>query len=214
MNIRKADNMNKKSFFLLLAMLTLNLTACSDSAEEAQQMTTAAPNNYTAVSTDTTVSGEVTAIAGNYVTLALGTVEENKDDNSDNNNSDDKSGDNSDMKSDFPDAPNNDGSGTPPEMPDGNMPSGDMPTGDMPTGDMPEMPSGDFSAPDGAGFGKGGRKSASITKSGEESSYIIPVGMTIDGLSGRSSDYSGITVGTILTLTVSEDGTVRAASAE
>lgn len=191
MNIRKADNMNKKSFFLLLAMLTLNLTACSDSAEEAQQMTTADPNNYTAVSTDTTVSGEVTAIAGNYVTLALGTVEENKDDNSDNNTSDDKSGDNSDMKSDFPDAPNNDGSGTP-----------------------PEMPSGDFSAPDGAGFGKGGRKSASITKSGEESSYMIPVGMTIDGLSGRSSDYSGITVGTILTLTVSEDGTVRAASAE
>lgn len=193
MNIRKADNMNKKSFFLLLALLTLNLTACSDSAEETQQITTAAPNNYTAVSTDTTVSGEVTAIAGNYVTLALGTVEENKDD-SDNSNSDDKSDGNYDMPSDLPDAPNNDGNGTPPEM--------------------PEMPSGDMNAPDGAGFGKGGRKSASITKSGEESSYIIPVGMTIDGLSGRSSNYSGITVGTILTLTVSEDGTVRAASAE
>lgn len=203
MNIRKADNMNKKSFFLLLALLTLNLTACSDSAEEPQQITTAAPNNYTAVSTDTTVSGEVTAIAGNYVTLALGTVEENKDD-SDNSNSDDKSDGNYDMPSDLPDAPNNDGNGTPPEMPDGNMPSGDM----------PEMPSGDMNAPDGAGFGRGGRKSASITKSGEESSYMIPVGMTIAGLSGRSSDYSGITVGTILTLTVSEDGTVRAASAE
>ncbi len=203
MNIRKADNMNKKSFFLLLALLTLNLTACSDSAEENQQITTAAPNNYTAVSTDTTVSGEVTAIAGNYVTLALGTVEENKDD-SDNSNSDDKSDGNYDMPSELPDAPNNDGNGTPPEMPDGNMPSGDM----------PEMPSGDMNAPDGAGFGRGGRKSASITKSGEESSYMIPVGMTIAGLSGRSSDYSGITVGTILTLTVSEDGTVRAASAE
>ena len=200
MNIRKADNMNKKSFVLLLALLTLNLTACSDSAEETQQITTAAPNNYTAVSTDTTVSGVVTAIAGNYVTLALGTVEENKDD-SDNSNYD--------MPSDLPDAPNNDGNGTPPEMPDGNMPSGDMPSGDM-----PEMPSGDMNAPDGAGFGRGGRKSASITKSGEESSYMIPVGMTIAGLSGRSSDYSGITVGTILTLTVSEDGTVRAASAE
>lgn len=203
MNIRKADNMNKKSFFLLLALLTLNLTACSDSAEETQQITTAAHNNYTAVSTDTTVSGEVTAIAGNYVTLALGTVEENKDD-SDNSNSDDKSDGNYDMPSDLPDAPNNDGNGAPPEMPDGNMPSGDM----------PEMPSGDMNAPDGAGFGRGGRKSASITKSGEESSYMIPVGMTIAGLSGRSSDYSGITVGTILTLTVSEDGTVRAASAE
>ena len=203
MNIRKADNMNKKSFFLLLALLTLNLTACSDSAEETQQITTAAPNNYTAVSTDTTVSGEVTAIAGNYVTLALGTVEENKDD-SDNSNSDDKSDGNYDMPSDLPDAPNNDGNGTPPEMPDGNMPSGDM----------PEMSSGNMNAPDGAGFGRGGRKSASITKSGEESSYMIPVGMTIAGLSGRSSDYSGITVGTILTLTVSEDGTVRAASAE
>ena len=203
MNIRKADNMNKKSFFLLLALLTLNLTACSDSAEENQQITTAAPNNYTAVSTDTTVSGEVTAIAGNYVTLALGTVEDNKDD-SDHSNSDDQSDGNYDMPSDLPDAPNNDGNGTPPEMPDGNMPSGDM----------PEMPSGDMNAPDGAGFGRGGRKSASITKSGEESSYMIPVGMTIAGLSGRSSDYSGITVGTILTLTVSEDGTVRAASAE
>ena len=112
MNIRKADNMNKKSFFLLLALLTLNLTACSDSAEETQQITTAAPNNYTAVSTDTTVSGEVTAIAGNYVTLALGTVEENKDD-SDNSNSDDKSDGNYDMPSDLPDAPNNDGNGTP-----------------------------------------------------------------------------------------------------
>ena len=200
MNIRKADNMNKKSFFLLLALLTLNLTACSDSAEETQQITTAAPNNYTAVSTDTTVSGEVTAIAGNYVTLALGTVEENKDD-SDNSNSDDKSDGNYDMPSDLPDAPINDGNGTPP---DGNMPSGDM----------PEMPSGDMNAPDGAGFGRGGRKSASITKSGEESSYMIPVGMTIAGLSGHSSDYSGITVRTILTLTVSEDGTVRAASAE
>ena len=200
MNIRKADNMNKKSFFLLLALQTLNLTACSDSAEETQQITTAAPNNYTTVSTDTTVSGEVTAIAGNYVTLALGTVEENKDD-SDNSNSDDKSDGNYDMPSDLPDAPNNDGNGTPPEMPDGNMPSGDMPSGDM-------------NAPDGAGFGRGGRKSASITKSGEESSYMIPVGMTIAGLSGRSTDYSGITVGTILTLTVSEDGTVRAASAE
>lgn len=203
MNIRKADNMNKKSFFLLLALLTLNLTACSDSAEETQQITTAAPNNYTAVSTDTTVSGEVTAIAGNYVTLALGTVEENKDD-SDNSHSDDKSDGNYDMPSDLPDAPNNDGNGTPPEMPGGNMPSGDM----------PEMPSGDMNAPDGAGFGRGGRKSASITKSGEKSSYMIPVGMTIAGLSGRSSDYSGITIGTILTLTVSEDGTVRAASAE
>lgn len=203
MNIRKADNMNKKSFFLLLALLTLNLTACSDSAEETQQITTAAPNNYTAVSTDTTVSGEVTAIAGNYVTLALGTVEENKDD-SDNSNSDDKSDGNYDMPSDLHDAPNNDGNGTPPEMPDGNMPSGDM----------PEMPSGDMNAPDGAGFGRGGRKNASITKSGEESSYMIPVGMTIAGLSGHSSDYSGITVGTLLTLTVSEDGTVRAASAE
>ena len=208
MNIRKADNMNKKSFFLLLALLTLNLTACSDSAEENQQITTAAPNNYTAVSTDTPVSGEFTAFAGNYFTLALVPGEENKDD-SDNSNSDDKSDGNYDMPSDLPDAPNNDGNGTPPEMSDGNMPSGDMPSGDM-----PEMPSGDMNAPDGAGFGRGGRKSTSITKSGEESSYMIPVGMTIDGLSGRSSDYSGITVGTILTLTVSEDGTVRAASAE
>lgn len=189
--------MNRKSFFLLLALLTLNLTACSDSSEAQEQVQTAAANNYTAVATDTVVSGEVTAIAGNYVTLALGTVEENTDDN--------KSDDSSDSKSDMP----ADFDGEPPQMPDGeNMPTGSMPDGNMPSGNMPSgnMPSGNM--PD-----FGGRKT-SLTKSGEEGSYIIPVGMTIDGLSGRSSDYSGITVGTILTLTVSEDGTVRAAAAE
>ena len=190
--------MNRKNFFLLLALLTLNLTACSDSSEAQDRVQTAAVNSYTAVSTDTVVSGEVTAIAGNYVTLALGTVDENTDDN--------KSDDSSDSKPDMP----ADFDGEPPQMPDGeNMPSGDMPSGSMPDGNMPSgnMPSGSMPA-------FGGRKGASLTKSGEEGSYIIPVGMTIDGLSGRSSDYSGITVGTILTLTVSEDGTVRAAAAE
>ena len=185
--------MNRKSFFLLLALLTLNLTACSDSSETQEQVQTAAANNYTAVATDTVVSGEVTAIAGNYVTLALGTVDENTDDN--------KSDDSSDSKPDMP----ADFDGEQPQMPNGeNMPSGDMPSGSMPDGNMPSGSMPDF----------GGRKGASLTKSGEEGSYIIPVGMTIDGLSGRSSDYSGITVGTILTLTVSEDGTVRAAAAE
>ena len=63
-------------------------------------------------------------------------------------------------------------------------------------------------------MGGGRRGGASIDKNGDEGTYIIPVGMPIDGLSGRNSDYSGITVGTILTLTINEDGVVCAASAE
>lgn len=36
--------------------------------------------------------------------------------------------------------------------------------------------------------------------------------MTVSGLSGRSSDYSGISEGDILTLVVDSEGTVRSAA--
>ena len=145
----------------------------------------AAVNNYTAKESDSTVSGEVTKIVGNRITLALGSISENEE------------GKKSDIK------------GGRPEM-NGEMPDfgGERPemNGEMPDfgGERPEM-NGEM--PD---F-KGGRKSSSIKKSGEEAEYIIPVGMPVSGLGGRSSDYSGITEGVVITLTINEKGIVCAA---
>ena len=208
--------MNKKNLFILLAVMSFymaGMSGCSDEKEERMpQMTTAAVNNYETKDTDITVTGEVTEITGNRVTLALGTLSEN-------NNS--SPGRNDDSGSDFP------------QMPEGERP--DFGSGEMPDGGFGREKSGR----DGSGFEKGSfgenndfgmdgdramggdrkmgggrRGGASIDKSGDEGTYIIPVGMPIDGLSGRNSDYSVITVGTILTLTVNEDGVVCAASAE
>lgn len=193
--------MNKKYLFLILAVLTLNtaaFTACSDKKEEsftAEDNT----NNYTAVGSDTTITGEVTAISGNYVTIALGTVKD-----------DPEASDNTEQEGKPSEA-----AGKMPEM-NGEMPerNGDFPPmdGDLPdmNGEMPQMNGGRF----GSKGGGGKKSSASIEKSGEEYSCTLPVGMKIDGLSGRSSDYSAVSVGTVLTLTVSEDGVIRAARAD
>lgn len=147
---------------------------------------TAAVNNYVPKETDKTISGEVTKITGNRITLALGTV------SSDNDQAPQQGGDM-------------------PEF-DGNMPDGDFtpPEGGMPErgGEKPDW-GGERSE---MGGRSGGRKGgSSVRKTGEEAQYIIPVGMPIDGLSGRSTDYSGITAGTVITLTVNEQGVVCAA---
>ena len=179
--------MKKKNLFIILSVLTLYSTAlagCSESSDKTDMPAeTAAVNNYVPTSTDKTVTGEVTKITGNRITLALGNITEDKS------------------------APD-ENSGNAPEA-DGNMPDfgGEMPqmNGDMPDfgGEMPEM--GDMPS------GKGGRKSTSVEKTGEEAEYILPVGMPIDGLSGRSNDYSGVSAGDVITLTVNEQGTVCAA---
>ncbi len=73
--------MNKKNLFILLAVTLFymaGMSGCSDEKEERMPMVTAAAvNNYEAKDTDITVTGEVTEITGNRVTLALGTLSEN-----------------------------------------------------------------------------------------------------------------------------------------
>lgn len=189
--------MNKKSLFIILAFLSLYSTAlcgCAESNEkENMPAETAAVNNYVPKETDKTVSGEVTKITGNRITLALGTI------SADNSQAPDQSGDMPNM----------------PEM-NGDMPEGGFtpPDGDFPemNGEMPQM-NGEKPDMGGNMGGKGGgrRGGSTVQKSGEEEEYILPVGMPIDGLSGRNSDYSGVTAGTVLTLTVNEQGVVCAA---
>ena len=189
--------MNRKNFFIILAVLALYSAAFSGCAEnnekENSPTETAAVNNYVPKERDTTVSGEVTKITGNQITLALGTVSE------DNSQAPEQNGDM-------------------PEF-DGNMPDGDFtpPEGGMPErgGEKPDF-GGERSDWGGErsemGGRSGGRKGgSSVQKTGEEAQYILPVGMPIDGLSGRNTDYSGVTTGTVITLTVNEQGVVCAA---
>ena len=194
--------MNKKNLFIILTVLALYSTAfcgCSEKNDnENFPMETAAVNNYVPKESDKTVSGEVTKITGNRITLALGTV------SADNSQSPEQSGEMSETGGEI--------SGFDGKMPEGNFtpPEGGMPerSGEKPDfggerdngGDMPSQ-----------GRGGGRRGGSSVKKTGEEAEYILPIGMPIDGLSGRNTDYSGVTAGTVITLTVNEQGVVCAA---
>lgn len=194
--------MNKKHWFAVFAVISAMMTGCTGKGENAMPSeTTAAVNNYTAAASDITVIGEVISITGNEVTLALGTLSEKPADErrgSSRDGEDFNTGERPDFES-----------GEKPDRNDGEMP--DWSNGEMPDFEKGEMPDpGDNERP-----GRTGRRNgASIEKNGEEASYIIPVGMTINGLTGRSTDYSGISADMVLTLTVNEDGVVCAASVE
>lgn len=136
----------KKSLCILCSTATaLSLAACG-----AAQVSAGEAAETTTVSTEelTTVTGKVTEIEGTSVTLALGEVSENSEENT------------------APDGAPGDGQ-TPPDMQNGNAPQGNppekpddnnsnapqgnppkKPDGDSSSGNAPEMPSG--SAPDGA----------------------------------------------------------------
>ena len=182
--------MKKKLISLLGLVAMFTLSGCGSSDKTDMPAETAAVNNYVPTSTDKTVTGEVTKITGNRITLALGNITE------DNSTPDENSGDAPEADENMPDF-----GGDMPQM-NGDMPDfgGEMPDMNGTPPDMGDMPSG-----------KGGRKSASVEKTGEEAEYILPVGMPIDGLSGRSNDYSDVSAGDVITLTVNEQGTVCAA---
>ena len=83
--------MKKKNLFIILSVLTLYstvLAGCPESSDKTDMPAeTAAVNNYVPTSTDKTVTGEVTKITDNRITLALGNITEDNsapDENSDN----------------------------------------------------------------------------------------------------------------------------------
>lgn len=205
----------KKIFLapLIIAGITV-LSGCEKDGKNSDMPQENVPANasvteYIMQDGDTQVVGEVTQIVGNEVTLALGEAVE------------------SSTEKDMPEMPP-DGekpqfdkeNGDAPKMPfDGEKPQFDMGNGEfpqMPQGvDMPQMPEGGFpdidsgEAPE---FKRGGQKSSvSVEKSGETGTYIIPVGMTVSGASGRSSDYTAVSAGMTLRLTLNSEGYTVAA---
>lgn len=177
--------MKNKALFIVLALLTSVFAGCSEDENSPAAEITAAVNNYTAADTDRIVTGEVIKITGNEVTIAVGVSD--SDGNTEENE-------------------------TPQSPEKGDMHQFGEDKGERPT-DMPDF-GGEMPEFDGRSGGRGERKKTSIEKTGAEETFIIPVGMPIDGLTGRQTDYSGISQGMVITLTVNSRGNVCAASAE
>lgn len=186
----------KKIFLtpLIIACITV-LSGCEKDGKNSgiprENMTdNTAVTEYIMQEGDTQIVGEVTQIVGNEVTLALGELAENG------------------TEGGIPPVPQN---GENPQMPDGGFPDmgdGDFPN--MPEGSFPNMDGGDFpdmNSGEASEFQVKGRKAfVSVKKSGETGTYIIPVGMTVSGASGRNNDYSAISAGMTIRLTLNSDG--------
>lgn len=199
---------------MLAAAMLVTLAGCSDKAEEEKSSAPSAEvqqTEYVMQEGDYQVTGEVTSIVGNEVTLALGDVTETKSgfgqapdngelpENADGEEA--ESGTESGKKAGRGEKPDMSGFENE-EMPDrSNFGGGEKP-------DMSGFEGGEM--PDRSNFGGSGKSSAEITKSGETGVYIIPYGMTITGKS-KNGDYTSITEGTILRLTITSEGYVAAA---
>lgn len=218
---------------VLLALLMMTGCSADKNSGEAPAQEFAAQTEYVMQDGDTQITGEVTSIVGNEVTLALGEITENEKGNRGGEKPADGEMPEMQERAEVPEGDFE--KGEMPEMPEG----AEIPEGDFEKGEMPEMPEG-AEIPEGD-FGNGempermenskgdygngevqeglggentkGSKggSATIEKNGETAAYTIPVGMTISGTGGRNSDYSAISAGMVLRLTLNSDGYVVAA---
>ncbi len=205
----------KKIFLapLIIACITV-LSGCEKDGKNSGMTQKKIPANavvteYIMQEGDTQIVGEVTQIVGNDVTLALGELAENGTEggippvpqNGEKLQFDTENDEASKMPQD----------GENPQMPEGGFPDmGDGDFSNMPEGGFPNMDGGDFpdiNSGEASEFQVKGRKaSVSVKKSGETGTYIIPVGMTVSGASGRNNDYSAISAGMTMRLTLNSDG--------
>jgi hypothetical protein len=214
---------------VIAVIMTSVLTACSkseDSSKTSNGSSSVTQTEYVMQEGDTQVTGEVSEIVGNEVTLELGEVSQSGG-GSHEMPADGSSADEAGEETGGSEVSGSDGgekhakgNGEMPEMADGSRP--EMPDGEQPQikdgetppsmgdGEAPQMKDGEMPQMD---EGQGGEKksSSSIEKSGETATYIIPAGMQVSGSSSKTSDYSCITAGTILRLTLNSDGDVVAA---
>lgn len=149
---------------------------------------------------DTVVSGEVVSVVGNEVTINVGTVSQDESAQPPSDGEAPAGGDiggGGDMpqKGERPDL----GGGDMPDFAGGERPEG---------GEFPGFSGGDMQ--DGEGFRGGKRSGVKVETTGESESYIIPVGMTVSGSTGRQSDYNAISAGAAVRITLNSEGLVVA----
>ncbi|MGN0586466.1 MAG: hypothetical protein ACI4JF_04195 [Oscillospiraceae bacterium] len=147
---------------------------------------------------DTVVSGEVVSVVGNEVTINVGTVSQ---DESAQPPSDREFPAEGETDGDMPQRGERQSFGEG-EMPD--FAGGERQNG----GERPDFSGGDMQ--DGENSRGGKRSSVQIETTGESVSYIIPVGMPVSGSSGRQSDYTAISAGAAVQITLNSDGLVVA----
>lgn len=225
--------MKRYAVFAIAATVGIVLTGCS--TNEAASVPTAPSSDtqsiYVMQEGDTQITGEVTEIIGNEVTLALGNVSQSNPQREIPDNEEISGGEvipQIGNGEDFPQRENGEGfpqrengEGFPQRENGEGFPGRDFGEGfQRGNGEgFPQREGGDgFPQQRGNGEGfpqmGGGRSrgsSATIEKNGETSSYIIPVGMTVIGASGRNNDYSAVSAGMILRLTINANGYVVAA---
>ena len=195
MNKRKGGSpMSPRKILSPALALCLLLGGCAGAAEEASSQSMALAEE--------TVSGIITQVNGNEITLDLVTLA----------SAGPGGGENA--------APAEGG-----EAPEGEAPSGEelpeMPEGGdfsgMSGGELPEMPEGgDFSGmfggelPSGGGMTSGGGAGRSYTRTGESATYQIPIGAEVVTLTGASRDFHSLSTELLVTISFREDGVTPA----
>lgn len=191
----------KKQLAFLLAVLLLG--GCSAGAESSA-------GESASLLTGETVSGIITKVNGNEITLELVTLNQpavpeevgekagapeerpQNPEEAPRGESQAPGGDSGlSGREDRGSAP---GGGNREERPSGEMPQGGAPSGEMPQGEMPS-------------FG-GGRSSQQkdYTRTGETALYQIPVGAAVLTLTGTSRGFNSLSTDLLVTITFREDG--------
>lgn len=184
-------------------MSALMMSACGKE-EQNVEFTSGTVTEYVMQDGDSTIIGEVVSIIGNEVTIDVGSISEETKDMPPKNDEviTSAADENEDVGSETSEAKLQ-GNKEIPEM------GGEIP--DM-SGEIPDMsgerPNTDEEIPD-MGRERPGN-SVEVIKTGETESYIIPVGMSVTGGSGRSSDYNAITAGAAIQITLNSEGLVVA----
>lgn len=183
------------ALFCALA-LALSLAACGSSeASQSSAESASAVESEAESSQDysgATVTGQITAVDGSIITLQLGELTEAEGFGGGDGAQPGNQG-GGDMA---------DGSGTAPEMPDGE--GGDMADG---SGTMPEMPDGEGGGMNGGGSGSMGGMGSSFT-AGEDTLEVDLTNVTVTLSDGSEGSASNLAVDDILQVTFDEDGEV------
>lgn len=176
---------------LALALSLLLLGGCAEKEENGSSVS---------LLTGETVSGIITKVNGNEITLDLVTLASDggfrgaagetpiPDESGETQRGERTSGG---SREDRGGPPSGDG------LPSG---GGDFSPGDLPSGEMPE------GAPSFEGAAGSGGNRKSYTRTGETALYQIPVGAAVLTLTGASRGFNSLTTGLLVTITFREDG--------
>jgi hypothetical protein len=221
--------MNHKRTLSLVLALSFACTGCgvAEKASQTFQSLTASSESSSQVITGETVSGIITQVNGNEITLELVTMNSMGGGAPGSGSSGGASnGETPSGQEGMPGRGNADG-GQNREFPSGGgssagdenktPPSGSIPDGepaDIPSGEVPSAGTGEGTSPTDGGSGgiTVGLETTpkTYTRTGETALYQIPVGTPVITLTGTTRDFNSLSTDLLVTITLREDGTTPA----